>query len=299
MNTESISRIALCLLLAVGCAAAQVQPPATGAPSKSGTLPVNGIDYYYEIHGTGEPLLLLHGGLMSCDMFRPVIPTLGAGRQVIAVDAHGHGRTSLAGKHFDYVAQADDMAALVAKLGHAQVDVVGYSMGGAIAFRLAAQHPEVVRRLAMVSTTFSREGVYADMLPLQAGVGAGMFEQMKETPMYQQYAKVAPHPEEFPTLLDELGVVMRRPYDWSADVAKLTMPTMLVYGDSDMMRPEHEIEFYELLGGGKKDGGWMRENMGVNRLAIIPDATHYDIFDSPLLVPTLRLFLDGKTHMPK
>jgi pimeloyl-ACP methyl ester carboxylesterase len=92
---------------------------------------------------------------------------------------------------------------------------------------------------------------------------------------------------------------MRRPYDWSADVARLTMPTMLVYGDSDAIRPEHEVECYELLGGGTKDAGWMRETMGKNRLAIIPDATHYDIFDSPLLVPTLRLFLDGKTHAPK
>jgi pimeloyl-ACP methyl ester carboxylesterase len=303
MNTARIARIALPLLLpillTVGRAAERQEPAAASTPSKSGTVPVNGIDYYYEIHGTGEPLLLLHGGLLSSDMFRPILPTLGAGRQVIAVDAHGHGRTSLAGKHLDYAAQADDMAALVAKLGHTQVDVVGYSMGGGIAFRLAAQHPEVVRRLVMVSTPFSREGFYADMLPMQDAVGAAMFEQLKETPMYQHYARVAPHPEEFPTLLDELGEWMRRPYDWSADVAKLTMPTMLVYGDSDMIRPEHEVEFYKLLGGGRRDAGWMRENMVKNRLAIIPDATHYDIFDSPLLVPTLRLFLDGKTHAPQ
>jgi pimeloyl-ACP methyl ester carboxylesterase len=299
MNTQGVARIALALLLAVACATEERERPAASTPSKSGTVPVNGIDYYYEIHGSGEPLLLLHGGLMSSDMFRPILPTLGAGRQVIAVDGHGHGRTSLAGKHVDYVAQADDMAALVAKLGHTQVDVVGYSMGGGIAFRFASQHPEVVRRLVMVSTPFSRDGFYADMLPMQTAVGAAMFEQMKETPMYQHYAKLAPHPEEFPTLLDELGELMRKPYDWSADAAKLTMPTLLVYGDSDMMRPEHEVEFYKLLGGGQKDGGWMRENMSRNRLAIVPDATHYDIFDSPLLVPTLRLFLDGKTHAPK
>jgi pimeloyl-ACP methyl ester carboxylesterase len=302
MNIHKLARIALTLLCMVGCATATEkaaeEPAAASTPAKSGTVPVNGIDYYYEIHGTGEPLLLLHGGLMSSDMFRPIIPSLGAGRQVIAVDAHGHGRTSLAGKHVDYASQADDLAALLARLGHTQVDVVGYSMGGALAFRLAAQHPDVVRRLVMVSTPFSRDGVYADMLPLQATVGAAMFEQMKDTPMYQRYARIAPHPEEFPTLLDELGELMRRAYDWSADVARLGMPTMLVYGDSDMIRPEHEIEFYELLGGGKQDAGWMRENMGRNRLAILPDATHYDIFDSPLLVPTLRLFLDGRTHAP-
>jgi pimeloyl-ACP methyl ester carboxylesterase len=311
MHPQRIARIAILLLLIAGCATPAEEepavaqkpagePPRTAAPpaTRSGTVPVNGIDYYYEIHGSGEPLLVLHGGLMSLDMFRPILPTLGAGRQIIAVDAHGHGRTSLAGKHLDYAAQGDDMAVLLAQLGYTQVDVVGYSMGGGIAFRLAAQHPEVVRRLVMVSTPFSRDGFYAEMLPLQAAVGAAMFEQMKATPMYQQYAEVAPHPEEFPTLLDELGVWMRKPYDWSDDVARLTMPTMLVYGDSDMLRPEHEVEFYQLLGGGKMDAGWMREHMSKNRLAILPDATHYDIFDSPLLVPTLRLFLDGKTHTP-
>src|SRR5262245_17013481 len=118
MNIQSLARIALPLLLTVGTAAHLQQRAAPTAPAKSGTLPVNGIDYYYEIHGTGEPLLLLHGGLMSSDMFGPVLATLGAGREVIAVDAHGHGRTSLAGKHIDFVAQADDMAALVARLGH-------------------------------------------------------------------------------------------------------------------------------------------------------------------------------------
>jgi pimeloyl-ACP methyl ester carboxylesterase len=298
MSTKNIVHLALVAVLFAGCTKASSAP--TPAPqAKTGHVPVNGINYYYEVHGTGEPLLLLHGGLMSSDMFRPILPELGAGRQVILVDAHGHGRTSLGGKHVDFLTQGDDMAALLEQLGLEQVDVVGYSMGGGIAFRLAAQHPERVRRLVLVSAGYAQEGFHPEMLPMQAAVGAAMFEQMKATPMYQSYAKVAPHPEEFPTLLDEMGAWMRKPYDWSSDVAKLTMPTMLVFGDSDMYRSAHVGEFYNLLGGNVKDAGWMREHMSKHRLSIIPDATHYDVFSSPLLVPTLRLFLDGKTHGAK
>ena len=104
--------------------------------------------------------------------------------------------------------------------------------------------------------------------------------------MYKSYVAVAPHPEDFPKLLDRMGALMRKPYDWSEDVKKLTMPVMLVYGDSDMFRPEHIVEFYQLLGGGLKDAGWMREHMSQNRLAILPDLTHYEMFVSPALVQT-------------
>jgi pimeloyl-ACP methyl ester carboxylesterase len=131
------------------------------------------------------------------------------------------------------------------------------------------------------------------MLPQQAAVGAAMAEAMKETPMYQSYVRVAPHPEDFPRLLDAMGAWMRKPYDWREDVKTLRMPVMLVWGDSDMFRPEHMIEFYQLLGGGLRDAGWMREHMAQNRLAIIPDVTHYELFMKPELAATALPFLDG------
>jgi len=112
--------------------------------------------------------------------------------------------------------------------------------------------------------------------------------------MYQSYVKVAPHPEQFPQLLDQMGEWMRKPYDWSDDVQKLAMPVLLIYGDSDMYRPEHIVRFYQLLGGGLKDAGWQREHMSRNRLAILPNLTHYDIFLAPELVQTALAFLDGK-----
>jgi pimeloyl-ACP methyl ester carboxylesterase len=124
-----------------------------------------------------------------------------------------------------------------------------------------------------------------------------MADAMKETPMYQSYAAVAPHPEEFPQLLDRMGEFMRQPYNWSEDVKNLKMPVMLVYGDSDMIRPQHIVEFYQLLGGGLKDAGWMRENMSQNRLAILPDLTHYEAFMAPQLAHTVLPFLNGQSGM--
>ncbi|HYN00405.1 MAG TPA: alpha/beta hydrolase [Aestuariivirgaceae bacterium] len=264
-------------------------------PSKSGHVPVNGLNYYYEVHGQGEPLLLLHGGLGSIEMFGPVLPMLAGSRQVIGVDLHGHGRTAIGDREISLIDMGDDMAGLLKTLGYSQVDVLGYSLGAGVAFRLAVQQPEIVRRLVLVSGGYAQDGFYPEMLPMQAQVGAGMAEAMKDTPMYQSYKAIAPKPEEFPKLLDRMGTLMRKPYDWSADVAKLTMAVMLVYGDSDMFRPEHIVKFYQLLGGGLKDAGWMREHMSRNRLAILPDLTHYEIFMAPELARTVLPFLDGKS----
>jgi pimeloyl-ACP methyl ester carboxylesterase len=265
------------------------------APVRSGRIKANRVNYYYAIYGKGEPLLLLHGGLGSIEMFGPVLAQLAEHRQVIGVDLHGHGRTALGDREISLVDMGDDMAAVLKELGYEQVDVLGYSLGGGVAFRFAVQHPRMVRRLTLVSAGFAQEGFYPEMLPLQAQVGAGMADAMKDTPMYQSYVAIAPEPEDFPRLLDRMGEWMRTPYDWSQDVKKLTMPVMLVYGDSDMYRPEHIVEFYQLLGGGLKDAGWMRENMARNRLAILPDLTHYEIFFAPALAATVLPFLNGES----
>jgi pimeloyl-ACP methyl ester carboxylesterase len=308
-----MTRIALAALLAAtavtlhvpsqvradaGAPAAQAQPVSSSNATKKGHLAVNGLNYYYEVHGKGEPLLLFHGGLGNIEMFGPVLPAFAATRQVIAVDLHGHGRTALGDRELSLVDQGRDMAEIVRKLGYSQVDALGYSLGAGVAFQFAVQNPQLVRRLVLVSGGYSQDGFYPEMLPQQAQVGAGMAEMMKETPMYQSYAAVAPNPKEFPKLLDQLGAYMRKSYDWSADVKRLTMPVMLVYGDSDMFRPEHIVKFYQLLGGGLKDAGWGRENMSRNRLAILPNLTHYEVFMSPELTRTTLPFLNGETQAP-
>ena len=267
------------------------------SPEKSGLLPIDGVDYYYAVYGKGEPLLLLHGGLGSGDMFAPILPKLAEHRTVIAVDLQGHGRTALGERPFGLEAMGNDMAAIVKALGYDKIDVMGYSLGGGVAFRMAVQHPEAVRRLVMVSTGYAANGFYDEMRPQQAQVSAAAAEFMKDTPMYKSYVAVAPKPEDFPRLLDALGDFMRKDYDFSADVPKLKMPVMLVYGDSDMYKPEHEIKFFQMLGGGLRDAGWMRENLSQNRLAIIPNRTHYDVFFAPELVTTTLPFLDGDTKV--
>jgi len=267
---------------------------ATATPSKTGHAAVNGVSYYYAVYGTGEPLLLLHGGLGQIEMFGPNLTRLAQSRQVIGVDLQGHGRTPLGDREISLVDMGNDMAGLLRALGYDKVDVLGYSLGGGVAFQFAVQHPDMVRRLALVSAGYAQDGFYPEMLPRQAAVGAAMLEQMKETPMYLSYVAIAPDPKEFPKLLDRIGAYMRKPYDWSADVKKLTMPVMLIFGDSDMFRPEHIVKFYQLLGGGLRDAGWQREHMSQNRLAILPNITHYEMGLAPQMVDTALPFLDGQ-----
>lgn len=305
-GTENFTFCLLILIAPIAQIAAQDKP-------ESGYVTANGVKYYYEIHGTRrivkktavekiggqkyEPLLLLHGGLGLIEMFEPNIKTLSKNRTVIAVDLQGHGRTELGNRPIRYNDLGDDMALILKQLNYDQVDVMGYSMGGAVAFRLAVQHPEMVRRLVIVAMGYAHDGVYPEMLPMQATVGAAMADQMKETPMYKSYAAVAPHPEDFPKLLDRIGELMRTKYDWSEDVKKLTMPVMLIFGDSDMFRLEHAVQFYHLLGGALKDAGWQREHMSQNRLAILPGVTHYDMADSPKMVETALPFLNDETDV--
>jgi pimeloyl-ACP methyl ester carboxylesterase len=296
MSATVAASFAASITLPTIAQAAQEKPAAQAAlpkPSKTGHAAVNGLNYYYAIYGKGEPLLLIHGGLGQIEMFGPNLTKLAKSRQVIGIDLQGHGRTSLGDREFSLVDMGNDMAGVLKKLGYDKVDVLGYSMGAVVAFQFAIQHPQMVRRAVLVSGMFSTDAFYPEMLPQQAALGAAMAEQMKDTPMYKSYVAIAPHPEEFPRLLDTMGAYMRKKYDWSADVKKLTMPTMLIYADSDMVRPEHIVKFYQLLGGGLKDAGWQREYMSQNRLAILPNLTHYEIGLAPEMANTALPFLNG------
>ncbi|MGE0550487.1 MAG: alpha/beta fold hydrolase [Kofleriaceae bacterium] len=265
--------------------------PAPSKPVRSGRVAANGIDYYYEIHGQGQPLLLLHGGLGSIEMFGPTLPALAASHQVIAVDLQGHGRTPLGDRPISLIDMGNDVATIVDKLGYKQVDALGYSLGAGVAFRFAVQHPAQVRRLVLVSAGFSTEGFYPEMRPQQAQVSAAVAPMLKDTPLYKTYAAIAPNPGDFPRLLDRVGELMRKDYNWADDAKTLKMPVLLVFGDSDMFRLEHIVEFYKLLGGGQRDAGWQREFQAKNRLAVLPDVTHYEMCESPQLAANVLPFL--------
>jgi pimeloyl-ACP methyl ester carboxylesterase len=256
---------------------------------------VNGINLYYEIHGAGRPVVLLHGGLGSGEMFGPLLPALAEGHQVIAVDLQGHGRTADIDRPIDVRLMADDIAALIGHLGLEKPDVMGYSLGGGVAFHTAVRHPELVRRLVIVSTNLRRSAIYAEMLGQQSQVSAAAVEFMKETPMYELYMRVAPRPEDFPRLLDKMGESMSKDFDFTQEARGLRMPTLFVAADADMFPPSHAVEVFELLGGGQRDGGWMGDGRptGGHALAILPGLTHYDIFASPLLAAAAISFLDA------
>lgn len=259
--------------------------------SRAGREAIQGVDYHYEIHGEGPPLLMLHGGLGDLRMMSSLVSVLERQRQVIQVDLQGHGRTPLGERPLSRQAMADDMAVLLQRLGVQQADVMGYSLGGWVALRLAVQHPKRVHRLALVSTPFSNDGWYPDIVAQQGHLGAAAAPAMRGTPLYRAYAEVAPRPQDFPALLDAVGGVLRERFDWTADARHLSMPTLLAYADADMIRPEHIVACWQALGGGLRDPGWQREHMPAHRLAVLPNLTHYEIFAAPALAGVLLPFL--------
>ena len=256
---------------------------------------VNGINLYYETHGSGRPLILLHGGLGSGEMFGPILPTLAANHQAILVDLQGHGRTADIDRPIRIDLMADDIAALIRHLGLEKPDVFGYSLGGGVAFQLAVHHPELVRKLVVVSAHTRRNAIYPEMLGQQLQVNASAAEFMKATPMYELYQRVAPRPEDFPRLLDKIGASMAQDFDFSEQVRGLQVPTLFAAGDADMAPPSHYVEIFALLDGGLRDGGWMGEGRpkGGHALAIIPGRTHYDVIGSPVLAAAALSFIDA------
>jgi len=255
---------------------------------------VNGIKLYYEIHGAGKPLVLLHGGLGAGSMFGPVLPALAAKHRVILVDLQGHGRTADIDRPLDIRFMADDIAALIRHLDLGPTDIMGYSLGGGVALQTAIRHPGVVDRLVVASAPFRRDGFYPDILKQQEQVNANAVQFMKETPMYQLYQAVAPRPQDFGRLLDKIGEAMKHDFSVADDIRKIQAKTLIVAADADIFPPSHAVELFALLGGGLKDGGWDGSGMTKNRLAILPGLTHYNLFADPVLAEVANRFLEEK-----
>ncbi|MDF2734754.1 MAG: alpha/beta fold hydrolase [Chloroflexota bacterium] len=256
---------------------------------------VNGLHMYYETQGSGRPLVLLHGGLASSEMFGPIIPILAANHRVIAPDLQGHGRTPDIDRPLDIELMADDIAALIDHLGLDKPDVVGYSLGGGVAIKTAAKYPDKVGKLVAASLNLTPNDIDPALRAQQVVVDAAAAEFMKDTPMYQLYMKVAPRPEDFGQLLDKVGEMMKEDYDHTDVVKALRVPTLIVHADADMAPPSHAVEIFKLLDGGLRDGGWMGENRpkGGHALAILPGLQHYNLGASPLFATVTLAFLDA------
>jgi pimeloyl-ACP methyl ester carboxylesterase len=259
---------------------------------------VNGLSLYYEDHGSGTPLVLLHGGLGGGEMWGPILPQLAKDHRVILVDLQGHGHTADVDRPLRYETMGDDVAALIRHLELEQTDLMGYSLGGGTALRTTIQHPDLVRRLVVVSVPCRRDGWHAETLAGFDGMGRQLAEMLRQSPPGQFYARVAPRAEDWPVLLEKTGELQRQDYDWSAEVAGITAPVMLVFSDADSVRPAHIAEFYALLGGGLRDANWDGSARSVARLAVLPSHTHYDIVSSADLAAAVIPFLDAPSLEP-
>jgi len=252
---------------------------------------------YYEIHGEGQPLVLLHGALSAIGTsFIKLLPQLSSTRQVIAVEQQAHGHTADIDRPLTSEQMADDTAALLQQLGIEKADLFGWSMGAGIALQIAIRHPEVVRKLVVVSAPCKRDGWYPEVLAGMASMNAEAAEAMVGSPMHQAYVSVAPKPEDWSALVAKSGQLLRQDYDWSTAVASITAPTLIVVGDADSVRPAHAVELFGLLGGGKVDGAM--GGLPHSQLAMLPGTTHFSILArTDLLLPIITPFLEAP--MPK
>src|SRR4051794_15325549 len=256
----------------------------------------NGISFYYDEQGEGEgePLVLLHGGIASGEMFAALAPALAAGRRVIAIDLQGHGRTGDVDRPFDVSVMADDVAGVIEHLG-GRVDLLGYSLGGEVALRLALQHPDLVDDLILVSVTIRRSGNHPEVVAAMDAMSPAVAEFIKPSPPGQFYAANAPEPGNWDTLIAKTSDALKDDYDWTDEVRGLKPRTLLVFADADSIRPDHIAEFYGLLGGGLADAGWDGSNQPGNQLAVLPGRSHYNLLESPLLAPVVSDFLQSSS----
>ena len=267
-------------------------------PTSSGYADVNGINLYHEVYGQGEPLVLIHGGLTTIGEMEGWVQALAKTRQVIAVEMQGHGRTADTDRPMSFATLGDDIAALLTYLEIPRADLVGHSFGGASAIRAGIRHPDKVRRLVVISSPYARSGWYPEAQKGMSQISASMAENMMQTPT-GKLSKQWPEPQRFPHFLDKMGKMMTEDYDWSAEIAKLVIPVLLVFADNDSVSQKHIAEFFALLGGGVKEPGWLNTQLSKSRLAVVPGYSHYNFIASaevPLIVS--RFLADPLTNPP-
>jgi pimeloyl-ACP methyl ester carboxylesterase len=263
-------------------------------PAESGYADVNGLEMYYEVYGNGKPIILLHGSFMNIPLnWSHIIPVLAKDRKVIVTEMQGHGRTRDISREFSYEGMADDVSGLLKHLKIDSADILGYSMGGGIAFQVAVRHPEQVRRLVVLSGTYKHDGWWPDVEASFATITADVF---KGSPIQKQYDSLGNDPDLFPEFVKKVISIDLKPYDWSKDVKNIKAPIFMALGDADGIQYEHALELFRAKGGGK-----MGDIHGLpkSRLAIIPGTTHIGMMQrSDWLIPMINDFLDSDLKAP-
>ena len=294
----SIAGIAMSLLAGSGHheGSANARADEPQRPDASGNYAtVNGLRMYYEVHGSGDPVVLLHGAFMTItNNWTGWIGELSKTRKVIAIEMQGHGRTADTARDITDENLADDVAALLEQLKIPRADLIGYSMGGAVAMQCAIRHPDKVRKVVVISSYFRRDGVVKEALDAIPKLTADDF---KGSPIEAEYKKLSPTPDEFPNFVKRLLATASRGHDISADQLKATTaPMFFIHGDADGVRLEHISEMYRLKGG--EIHGDMRPR-SATRLAILPNTTHVTLMDRrSVIIPMVNDFLDAKPQKP-
>jgi pimeloyl-ACP methyl ester carboxylesterase len=259
--------------------------------AQTGYVPVNGLNMYYEIHGAGQPLVLLHGAFSAIGTsFGEVLPDLAKTRQVVAFELQGHGRTADIDRPLSLEGMAEDVAAALKELRIESADVFGYSTGAAVTLRLAISHPDLVRKLVLASVTYTSGGVHPGLMD---GLGEMKPEMMFGSPWHEEYMRIAPNPEDFATLFAKKTQMDKEIEDLPADALEaIKAPTLIIIGDSDLVRPEHAVEMFRLLGGGVF--GDTPAGLPNSQLAVLPGTSHVTVVQrADLLLAIIPPFLDG------
>lgn len=258
-------------------------------PVDSGYAAVNGLKMYYEVYGKGKPIVLIHGSFMNIPLnWSHIIPLFAKNRKVIVAEMQGHGRTKDIPREFSYESMADDVSGLLKQLKIDSADILGYSMGGGIAFQVAVRHPEQVRRLVVLSGTYKHDGWWPDV---EASFGTMTADMFKGSPIEKQYESLGNDPKHFPEYVKKVLSIDLKPYDWSKEVKNIKAPVFMAIGDADGVRYEHALELFRAKGGGK-----MGDIHGLpqSRLAIIPGTTHIGMMQrTDWLLPMINDFLDS------
>ncbi|MGN6494396.1 MAG: alpha/beta fold hydrolase [Agriterribacter sp.] len=263
-------------------------------PTSSGYADVNGLKMYYEVHGEGKPIVLLHGSFMNIPLnWSHIIPLLVNNRKVIVAEMQAHGRTKDIARELSYEAMADDVSGLLKHLKIDSADVLGYSMGGGIAFQFAVRHPQQLRRLVILSGAYAHDGWWPEV---EASFASFTPEMFKGTPIQKQYDSMGNDPARFPEFVKKVISIDLKPYDWSKEVKRIEAPILMAIGDADGVRYEHVLELFRAKGGGK-----MGDIHGLpkSRLAILPGTTHIGMIQrTDLLIPMVTGFLDADLNAP-
>jgi pimeloyl-ACP methyl ester carboxylesterase len=261
---------------------------------RAGYAPVNGLNMYYEFHGSGPPLVLLHGAYMTIEGFGPLLNALAQNRQIIGVEQQGHGHTADIDRPITYEQMADDTAAALRHLGIDNTDVFGFSMGGGIALQLEIRHPDLVRKLIVASASYTSDGMHPELLAMFDAITPALFAG---SPIEEAYLRTAPHPEDFPNLVTKLKDLDMTPFTWPREaIQAIAAPTLLIVGDSDAILLEHMVELFRLLGG---DVPGDLVGLPKSQLAVLPGTAHFvppgsGVLDrADWLAPMISSFLDA------